>query len=169
LPVFAKDVLGEAGDTDATVAARNSALAIAQGIGALVASFTLLAFGNIRRKGLLLTIGSIVFSVALVGMAWSRSLFTALPMMLVIGWGAVTTLALMNTIIQLTVPNALRGRVFSTYLWALQGVAPFGSLFVGWLTQTLGAPIAVTICGLACLMAFAAVNASTATVRRFAT
>jgi MFS family permease len=168
LPVFAKDVLGEAGDTDATVAARNSVLAIAQGIGALVASFTLLAFSNIRRKGLLLTVGSIVFSVALMGMAWSRSLFTALSMMLVIGWGSVTTLALMNTIIQLTVPNALRGRVFSTYLWALQGVAPFGSLFVGWLTQTLGAPIAVTICGLACLMAFAAVNFSTATVRRFA-
>jgi MFS family permease len=168
LPVFARDVLRAVGDTDATVAARNSILATAQGVGALIASFTLLAFGNIKRKGLLLTVGSFVFSFALIGMAWSRSLFTALPMMLVIGWGSVTTLALMNTLIQLTVPNALRGRVFSTYLWALQGVAPFGSLFVGWLTQWQGAPIAVTVCGLACLVAFAAVNASTATVRRFA-
>ena len=169
LPVFARDVLRTVGDTDAIVAARNSALATTQGVGALVASFTLLAFGNIKRKGLLLTVGSFVFSVALVGLAWSRGLLTALPMMLVIGWGSVTTLALMNTLIQLTVPNALRGRVFSTYLWALQGVAPFGSLFVGWLTQTLGAPIAVTVCGLACLLAFGLVNLSTATVRRFAT
>ncbi|NJM42118.1 MAG: MFS transporter [Anaerolineae bacterium] len=169
LPVFARDVLRAVGDTDATVATRNSILATAQGVGALIAAFTLLAFGNIKRKGLLLTIGSFVFSFALIGMAWSRSLASALPMMLVIGWGSVTTLALMNTLIQLTVPNALRGRVFSTYLWALQGVAPFGSLFVGWLTQSLGAPIAVTVCGLACLLAFTAVNASTATVRRFAT
>ncbi len=169
LPVFARDVLRAVGDTDAIVAARNGALATAQGIGALVASFTLLAFGNIKRKGLLLTVGSFVFSVALVGLAWSRVLFTALPMMVIIGWGSVTTLALMNTLIQLTVPNALRGRVFSTYLWALQGVAPFGSLFVGWLTQMLGAPIAVTVCGVACLMAFAGVNFFTSTVRRFAT
>ncbi len=89
---------------------------------------------------MLLTVGSFVFSVALVGLAWSRGLLTALPMMLVIGWGSVTTLALMNTLIQLTVPNALRGRVFSTYLWALQGVAPVISLFVGWLTGTKRAP-----------------------------
>ena len=167
LPVFARDVLHAIGDTDVAVAARNSALATAQGVGALVAAFTLLAFGNIKRKGLLLTIGSFVFSFALIGLAWSRSLFSALPMMMIIGWGSVTTLALMNTLIQLTVPNALRGRVFSTYLWALQGVAPFGSLFVGWLTQTMGAPIAVTVCGVACLLAFAGVNFFTSTVRRF--
>ena len=169
LPVFARDVLRAVGDTDAIVAARNSALATAQGIGALVAAFTLLAFGNIKRKGLLLTVGSFVFSVALIGLAWSRVLLAALPSMVVIGWGSVTMLSLMNMAIQLTVPNELRGRVFSTYLWALQGVAPFGSLFVGWLTQTLGAPIAVTVCGVACLLAFTAVNLSTSTVRRFAT
>ena len=37
-------------------------------------------------------------------------------------------LVTMNMLIQLMVPNELRGRVFSIYLWALQGVAPFGSL-----------------------------------------
>ena len=32
----------------------------------------------------------------------------------------------------------LSGRVFSVYLWALQGVAPFGSLLIGWLAQNWG-------------------------------
>jgi hypothetical protein len=62
-------------------------------------------------------------------------------------------LATMNTLIQLDVPDELRGRVFSTYLWGLQGVAPFGSLVIGWMAQTWSVPTAALICGLVCLVA----------------
>jgi hypothetical protein len=65
-----------------------------------------------------------------------------------IGWGTVTQLVAMNTLIQVGVPNGLRGRVFSVYLWALQGVAPFGSLLIGWLAQTWGVPTAALTGGL---------------------
>ena len=51
------------------------------------------------------------------------------------------------------VPDELRGRVISTYLWAMQGVAPFGSLFMGWMAQTWGAPVAVAFGGSVCLIA----------------
>jgi hypothetical protein len=68
---------------------------------------------------------------------------TAVPayiLLMLIGWGTVTQLAIMNVLIQVQVPNGLRGRVFSTYLWAIQGVAPFGSLLIGWWAQTWGVP-----------------------------
>jgi hypothetical protein len=69
-----------------------------------------------------------------------------------IGWGMVTQLVAMNTLIQLKVPNELRGRVFSIYLWALQGVAPFGSLVIGWIAQNWGVPLSALVGGLVSLL-----------------
>jgi hypothetical protein len=56
----------------------------------------------------------------------------------------------MNTMIQIRVPNELRGRVFSVYFWALQGVAPFGSIVIGWIAQTWDVPTAIVTGGLVC-------------------
>ena len=46
----------------------------------------------------------------------------------------------------------LRGRVFSIYLWALQGVTPFGSLLIGWMTQELSLSTTALLCGLTSLV-----------------
>jgi MFS family permease len=153
MPVFASTVFRSPGDTDAIVAARNSLLITAQGAGALVAALTLALFSNIRRKGLALTVGQFVFAAALIGFSFARSIGLAVVFLVLIGWGTVTHLAMTNTLIQLTIPDDLRGRVMSTYFWALSGVAPFGSLFIGWLAQVKGAPFAVTIGGSVCLIA----------------
>jgi Transmembrane secretion effector len=85
---------------------------------------------------------------------------------MLIGWGTVTQLAMTNTLIQLLVPNNLRGRVISTYLWAQNGVAPFGSLLVGWMAQTFGAPFAVLVGGGVCLGVAAVVHVVTPAIRR---
>jgi MFS family permease len=165
-PVFASDIFRQVGDTDASVAARYSAMVTAQGLGALIAAITLATFSTMRRKGRLLTIGQLVFAVSLVGLSFSRSLGVALPMMMFIGWGTVTQLAMTNTLIQLLVPNHLRGRVISTYFWAQSGVAPFGSLLVGWMAQSFGAPTAVLVCGAGCLGVALAVHAFTPSIRQ---
>jgi hypothetical protein len=68
-----------------------------------------------------------------------------------IGWGTITSLVMSNTLIQMTVPDSLRGRVISTYFWAQSGAAPFGSLFIGWLTQAGGAPLAAGLGAAICL------------------
>ncbi|MGQ9816292.1 MAG: MFS transporter, partial [Candidatus Roseilinea sp.] len=59
-----------------------------------------------------------------------------------------------------------RGRVISTYLWALQGVAPFGSLFIGALAQQFGAPAAVLCGGGVCLLAVIAIHLKTPIIRQ---
>jgi MFS family permease len=151
IPVFAKDVLHVAGDTDAAVATRNSILVTAQGVGALVAAVTLAAYSTIRRKGLVMVAGQLVFAAGLLGMAFSRSLRLSVVCIALVGWGTIIQLALANTLIQLAVPDALRGRVISTYFWAQMGAAPFGSLFIGWLAQTRGAQLAVGVGGAICL------------------
>ena len=167
LPVFARDVLGQPNDPDALVAARNSALAAAQGVGALVASLLLTLSSKTTRQGLMLSIGQFVFCFALLGLGLARQLPVAVLMMVLIGWGSVTMLASMNTLIQLTVPNALRGRVFSTYLWALQGSAPLGSLLIGGLAQRFGASFAAVLSAVGCLLIFTVVHWRTSVVRQF--
>jgi hypothetical protein len=64
-------------------------------------------------------------------LAFPRSLIPILLLIAIMGWGAVTQLTTMNTLIQLQAPNGLRGRVFSTYLWALQGAGFRGNLRAG--------------------------------------
>ena len=154
IPVFSRDVLKAVGDTNAIVAGRNSLMVTTQGVGALIAAVTLAAFSTMRHKGRLLMVGQIVFALGLVGLGFSRSLYQAVPFILMMGWGTVTQLALANTLIQLTVPDHLRGRVISSYLWVMNGIAPFGSLFLGWLVQTVGASTAVMIGGSVCLVGY---------------
>jgi len=72
----------------------------------------------------------------------------------------------MNTLIQVSVPNGLRGRVFSVYLWALQGVAPFGSLLIGWLAQNWGVPLAALIGGVVSLVTISSLHLLNPLVRR---
>ena len=164
IPVIARDVLAQVSDTEAAQAARNSALYTAQGIGALIAAITLASF-NVKRKGLMMTAGQFVFIISLIILSVTRNIPIILALILLIGWGTVTMLATMNTLIQLEVPDALRGRVFSTYLWALQGVAPFGSLSVGWMAQNWGFPMAASVNGVICLVAIGAIQLSNPEIR----
>jgi MFS family permease len=154
-PAVARDVLQTVADTEEAVAARTSSLYLAMGVGALAAALFVASFSGLRRKGLLMSIGQFVFSISLVLVAFARSLPLALALICVLGWATVSQFMMMNTLIQLDVPDGLRGRVFSVYLWASQGVAPFGSLFIGWLAQTAGVPHAALICGSICLVVVA--------------
>ena len=151
-PALARDVLHGVADTEELVAARTGALYMAMGVGALVAALFVAAFSGLRRKGLLMSIGQVVFSITLVLVAFARNLPLAVVLICVLGWATVSQFMMMNTLIQIDVPDELRGRVFSVYLWASQGVAPFGSLFIGWLAQTAGVPHAALVCGCICLL-----------------
>lgn len=153
IPVIAGDILRQAGDTPAEVAARNSLLYAFQGVGALVAAIFLALFSNLQRKGLLLTIGQFVYSIVLILISGIHSTASALALIALLGWSTVTQLAMMNTLIQLEVPDQLRGRVFSIFLWAILGIAPLGNLAVGWLVKQWDLRAAALVCGGICLVA----------------
>ncbi|HEX5943210.1 MAG TPA: MFS transporter, partial [Anaerolineales bacterium] len=117
-------------------------------------------------KGFMVTLGQIAFIVPLIALGYVVSLNISLILLVLMGWGTVTQLVSMNTLIQVSVPNALRGRVFSVYLWALQGVAPFGSLLIGWLAQNWGVPLAALTGGLVSLISIGALHLVSPSVRR---
>jgi MFS family permease len=166
IPALARDVLAAVSDTETIVKARTSSLYLAQGGGALAAALFISTFSQMRRKGLFLTIGQFLFASALAAASLARSLAAAIPIIVILGWGLVSQLATMNTLIQLEVPDSLRGRVFSVYLWAVQGVAPFGSLFIGWLAQEQGVPRAALAAGGICLLTAILIHLKYPVVRR---
>lgn len=151
VPALARDVLKTLSDTETIIATRTSNLYAAQGVGALVAAFLAATMISWNKHKMLL-LGQVLFVLPMIALGAIKQINLALVLLAFIGWGTVTQLVMMNTLVQTEVPDNLRGRVFSVYFWALQGVAPFGSIVIGWMAQTWRVPIAAMITGTICLV-----------------
>jgi MFS family permease len=161
IPVMAGQVLGLGADG-------YGSLVSAVGLGALMAAFSLAALGGYRRKGRLLTLATFVFVGALAGFALSRVVVLAMAALALAGWAMVTHLATTNTLLQLEIPDALRGRVMSAYIWCVAGVAPLGAIFFGQLAQAFGAPFTILAGAAICAASAVAVQVLFPQVRRLA-
>jgi MFS family permease len=146
MPIMARDVLGGGAETFGFLMA-------ASGVGSLLSAL-MIAFGQRPTLRLLLT-GAAVFGLGLVGVGLSRSVPLSLALMVFVGWGVIAMAATTNTLIQLTVPDELRGRVMSVYTTVFAGSTPIGGLFSGTLAAAFTAPVAVVVGGLISLLATA--------------
>lgn len=157
IPALARDVLKTLADTETVVATRTSNLYAAQGVGALIAAF-LAATWTSSDKHKMLLLGQVSFIFPIILLGFTTTIHIALIILIFVGWGTVTQLVMMNTLVQTEVPDTLRGRVFSVYFWALQGVAPFGSIVIGWIAQTWRVPAAAIFAGTICLLGIALIH-----------
>ncbi|MGE5375615.1 MAG: MFS transporter [Bacteroidota bacterium] len=151
IPALARSVLRPLLETETLIATRTSSLYAAQGVGALVAAFMAASMPNSNKQKWLL-LGQVAFIFPIIALGLITRVNAALLLLVLIGWGTVTQLVMMNTIVQTDVPDTLRGRVFSVYFWALQGVAPFGSIVIGWIAQNWSVPSAAVFSGTICLV-----------------
>jgi len=154
LPLAATDLLDGG-------AATYGFLGAASGVGSLISSLSL-AFGQ-RPTIRLLLIGAGSLGLSMVLLALSRSLPISLLIMVMAGWGLIAMAATTNTVIQLTVPDELRGRVMSVYTTIFAGSSPIGAIFAGVVAATAGVAVALGVGG---LLALAAVAVAAMLVRR---
>jgi MFS family permease len=136
LPIYAGDIL------DTGPEGLGLLLSVG-GIGALAGAMTLAYLSHSNRRGLLLTVGMLTFAVSLALFALSRSMLFCLLTIAVVGWAQVTHLATTNSLLQSSVPDQLRGRVLSIYIWMHGGFMPLGALFFGAAAQRWDASIAL--------------------------
>ncbi|HVP38288.1 MAG TPA: MFS transporter [Candidatus Saccharimonadales bacterium] len=115
------------------------------GVGALAAALVLARRESPRGLGPVLGLAPVGFGLALLAFSFSRDLWLSTAVMVPVGFCMMTQMASTNTTVQSVVPDLLRGRVMGLYGVMFLGVAPFGSLLVGWLAHTLGAPSAVRL------------------------
>jgi predicted MFS family arabinose efflux permease len=63
-----------------------------------------------------------------------------------------------NSTIQLSVPDAMRGRMMSLYVLVFVGVTPFGAFLTGWLAEHFGIAHACAVNGAIGLLSVATLS-----------
>jgi MFS family permease len=128
------------------------------GIGALCGALGLARLGNFRSKGKLLIWSVFLFSVSLMAFSLSKDYFLSIVTLIFVGCWSVIPIALVNTLLQINVPDEFRGRVMSLFMITFAGIVPFGNLISGTLAQSWGVSATLFFCGLACLILFSLIN-----------
>jgi len=128
------------------------------GLGALTGSLILARMGDFKYKGRLLVWSVFLFCFLLINFSLSKNYIWSIISLIFLGGISVPVTAVINTLLQVKVPDEFRGRVMSLFMTTFAGIVPFGSLISGSLAQTLGVSIALFLCGLICLILFSLIN-----------
>lgn len=123
------------------------------GVGALAGALSLALRRSPKGLGRWIAGSAMGFGAALMAFSLSRSFELSVLIMLPVGFTLMVEMASSNTLIQMMIPDALRGRVMSVYSMSFMGMAPIGALIGGTLAHHLGAPLTVALGGGGCLAA----------------
>jgi hypothetical protein len=108
--------------------------------------------GRIERQGRAVIIAVVVWGLAIASFGFVRSLPAGLALLAVAGWADVISAVFRNTIIQLSVPDALRGRLSGLQMAVVNGGPRLGDFEAGAVAAGLGAGVSVVSGGLACVV-----------------
>lgn len=156
LSAYARDSIG-------TEALGYSALLASGGAGAVAGALGVARLGGRIRREELIVAGLGMFAMSLAGAAilpgvlggigpswWPMAL--AMLCLLGTGFGGITFMSSIQTMVQLDVPDSLRGRVAGVWMVVFSGSVPLGALLTGRLSQWFGVePVLVAssiLCGL---------------------
>ncbi len=144
MPIFAGRVLhGGAGEY--------SMLMGATGVGALLGALTLASKTGVRGLGKWVWMAATAFGASLILFSFSRRLWLSLALLVPTGFGMMVQMGATNTLLQVMVPDRLRGRVMSLYSMMFIGMGPIGALVGGLVAGKIGAPWTVAVGGVTCL------------------
>jgi MFS family permease len=124
----------------------------ATGIGALLGALTLAFREGVKGLGRWVAVCCAGFGVSLVAFALSHRFWVSVILLLPVGYTVMLQMSSSNTLIQVMVPDALRGRVLAVYSMMLMGMAPIGALLGGAVADHLGAQTTVAIGGVTSIL-----------------
>lgn len=145
MPVFAKEILHGGPKT-------LGFLVGASGIGAITGALYLASRKTVVGLPKIIAAGAAMFGIGLILFSFSQNYYISLALMLFTGFGMMVQMASSNTVLQTILDDDKRGRVMSFYTLSFMGVAPFGSLFAGFLASRIGAPHTIMIGGASCFL-----------------
>lgn len=136
LPAFVDEVLGQG-------PAAFGAINTTTGIGAITMAFLIARYGDSGFRGRWLTAASLLFPLALSLFAFNQNYTTALFLAVFLGMGFMSQFTLINTMLQRSIADEMRGRVMSLYTLTFFGFAPFGNLAIGAVAEHWNLSIAI--------------------------
>jgi MFS family permease len=159
MPIFADKILHHGGQGLATLigshdlgAVRLGILMGAAGVGALLGALTLAMRTGVKGLGTWVSVCCAGFGISLMLFSFSKSFWLSVLLLLPVGYFIMLQMSSSNTLIQVMVPDTLRGRTMALYSMMFMGMAPVGALLGGALSDRLGAGLTVAIGGFASVM-----------------
>ena len=117
------------------------------GLGALAGALITASAERPRWRRVLVGLGGM--GIGLVALALLQTVWAAGVLLALVGISFSLWSATSQSMLQLTAPDALRGRVVSLYLLVFAGLSPIGSLLSGWLADVGGTRLAFLVAGVA--------------------
>jgi MFS family permease len=117
----------------------------AVGLGAAATALLLASRGDFRGKGRAVMVCALGFAAALLGLGLSRRYVLSLACLALLGASMSSSASLINTLLQTSAPDRLRGRVISLYALAWLGLVPIGNLQAGAVAERFGAVAALFV------------------------
>lgn len=149
MPAFARDVLHVSADGYAN-------LLSVTGAGAFVGALIVAAMGHIWRRRAILLGGLGFFSAMLLWLSLTHDYHVALFCLAMSGLGMTVFFSTINTMVQTSVPDALRGRVMGVWALLFGGMMPIGAMEAGSVAHYFGVSLTIgsgaIVCGLAALV-----------------
>jgi MFS family permease len=140
IPIFAETILGVG-------AFGYGVMLSAPAAGFLIGSATLLWVGDVKHKGLLVIATYAAYMVAIAGFAVSRNYFLSLLLLAFVGGLDGVGAIMRATILQLAVPDSIRGRATAVLQLSNRGGPSMGQVFLGFMAAAIGAPNALLLGG----------------------
>ncbi|MBN9389530.1 MAG: MFS transporter [Chloroflexi bacterium] len=139
LPVFVQQVF-KSGPEDYGI------LLSAVGVGALTGALLVANIsGKLQRRSRFMNWGMLILVGSLFGFSLSTNLILSMVMLALAGGSLVSVNTTLNTIVQSSVPDYLRGRILSIWTLCSVGFMPLGNLQSGIVAQAWGAPVSVMV------------------------
>ena len=114
----------------------------------MLGALLIATLSHLKMRGKMWAIGSYAMPLFTLLFAMVRLLPLSLLMLLGFGLNLMMIANINNALIQMEVPDELRGRVMSIYTLVFQGGFPIGSLLAGAAATRIGAPATLEISAL---------------------
>ena len=137
------------------------------GAGAVVGALSVAWMGRFERMGRAVLLVQVALGVVLAAFAASRFLPLSYGLIFFGSIGLMMSFSLLMSLVQLAVPNEMRGRVLSVYMMAFRGGMPLGSLAAGYFANLTSAPSTLMVTGMLLSVVAAMFLARGRTVREF--
>ena len=139
-PMFARQLFGLG-------AAGTGLLNTANAVGGILGAFAVFFTARFSKKGVLSLVGTLVYAVFLIAFGFNRNFPLGLIIVGILGMTDTLSMTMRSTIVQLTTPDQLLGRVSSIGSFVAMGANNLGQVEVGMLSAAIGAGQTMVIGG----------------------
>ena len=140
MPVIASEVLGQGSEV-------YGFLVLATGVGGIISTISYASLGGVFRRGSVGLLALMLLSGSAILLGFSTWVWVSLLAMFGFGFFRLAFKINNNTLVQTTIPDALRGRVMSIYHLD-HGITPLASMTLGLVAEFWPANFVVALVGL---------------------